>query len=82
MKVFLIVFRPLNLAMMLILMLSVHFFLLKPIFSAYGLEMVLDDFHHFLLAISCALIASGVILLTISMIMRRLLQQTKTAGCD
>lgn len=52
-------FRPVNLIIMLILMLSVHFFLMKPIFGAFQLVFVLDNLHQVLLAISCMLIAAG-----------------------
>ncbi len=52
-------FRPLNLVIMLLLMLSVHFFLIRPIMDAFKLVLVLDALHQVLLAISCVLIAAG-----------------------
>jgi len=52
-------FRPLNLFIMLSLMLSVHFFLMKPIFGAFQLVFVLDNLHQVLLSLSCILIAAG-----------------------
>lgn len=41
------------------MMLSIHFFLMKPIFSAFQLEFVLDNLHQGLLALSCILVAAG-----------------------
>lgn len=52
-------FRPINLLLMLGLILSVYFFLMRPIFDSYQLELVLNPLHHFLLALSCTLIAAG-----------------------
>lgn len=52
-------FRPLNLSIMLIMMLSIHYFLMKPIFGSFQLVFVLDDLHQFLLALSCLLVAAA-----------------------
>jgi len=52
-------FRPLNLVIMFILMLSIHFFLMKPIFDAFQLVFVLDNLHQTLLALSFILLAAG-----------------------
>jgi 4-hydroxybenzoate polyprenyltransferase len=52
-------FRPLNLLLMMGLILSVYFFLMRPIFDSYALELVLNPLHHVLLALSCTLIAAG-----------------------
>ncbi len=52
-------FRPMNLVIMAIMMLSIHFFLMKPIFGAFQLVFVLDNLHQALLALSCVLVAAG-----------------------
>jgi 4-hydroxybenzoate polyprenyltransferase len=59
MKAKIAVFRPLNLIMMMVLMQSIFHFLIKPIYDSLDLQFVLDEFHHFLLALDWALIAAG-----------------------